>query len=156
MVRKFIDTTDNAPRADRPWVSHHAIAALVKHRDYYLGMRWKQIDWETLVTGEATVKEGLLAAALREVREETGYIDVLSATRLPAYESEFYHGPKGVNKRIFATPFLIVLDSRLYLKPSQEELAKHEPVWLTQGELKNFRLPEAHRYVVEQAGNRAG
>jgi leucyl-tRNA synthetase len=40
-------------RDDKPFVERNAILAIVKHwkEEKYLGLKWKEVDWETFVTG---------------------------------------------------------------------------------------------------------
>ncbi len=149
----FLDTGTNAPRPDLPFIERDAVTAIVYNPQTkkYLGLKWKQVDWETFVTGGIEKGQTAEEAALAEVREETGYKNVRVVKRLPSYHSKFYHGPKGENRFAHFQCFLLELENDEHESLSDEELKKHEPVWLTKEELKDFRLTEGHRFVLGAA-----
>ncbi|MBU0977904.1 MAG: class I tRNA ligase family protein, partial [Nanoarchaeota archaeon] len=57
-----------------------SIFAIVKHwsEDKYLCLDWKNFNWKSLIIGEVDTGEKFEEAAVREVREETGYSDIKS------------------------------------------------------------------------------
>lgn len=150
----FIDTEQNALRADAPMVERNAITAVVRNPQTgeVLGLRWKKVDWETLITGG--VEEGQTAeeAARAEIYEETGYKNLRLVKELPPYHSKFYHPPKGVNRFAHFRCFLFELVGDERDEISDEEKANHTPVWLDTDALLTFRLPEGHRYTIQNAG----
>lgn len=147
----FVDTGPEAPRPDLPFAEREAITALVRDpaTGRYLGLRWKEVDWETFITGG--IEEGQTAeeAARAEILEETGYKHLRLVKELPRYHSQFYHPPKGVNRFMHSTCFLFELEDDERETVSEEEKAKHEAVWLGPEELATFRIPPAQRFLVE-------
>ncbi len=148
----FIDETEAAaPREEQPYVERDAITAIVRDpkNGKVLGLKWKQVDWETFITGG--IEEGQTAeeAARAEIREETGYTNLILVKELPPYHAKFYHPPKGVNRfaHFSSFEFELLKDERDVL--SEDEQQKHEPVWLSPEELASFRLPEGHRFLVD-------
>lgn len=150
-IKEFVETGKDAPRPDLPYKERDAATAVVRNpKDgTYLGLRWKKIDWETFITGG--IEEGQTAeeAARAEVREEAGYSNLRLVCELPRYDAKFFHGPKEVNRHARFQCFLFELSGNTSLPLAEDELAKHEPVWLSDTELENFRLPEGHRYLIE-------
>lgn len=148
----FVDTGMNAVRPEVPMIERNAITAVLydPRRGMYLGLRWKQVDWETLITGG--VEEGQTAeeAARVEICEETGYANVRLVKELPRYHSKFFHHPKGVNRFAHFRCFLFELINDEQKPLSKDEALKHEPVWLTKEEMQNFKLPEGHRFIFNQ------
>lgn len=148
----FVDTGMNAVRADLPFVERDAITAVVRDpkTGKYLGLKWKEVDWDTLITGG--IEEGQTAeeAALAEIREETGYKNLRLVTELPRYHSKFFHHPKGVNRFAHFRCFLFELTDDEHEEISAEERSKHDPLWLSPEEMDEFRLPEGHRFIMEQ------
>jgi 8-oxo-dGTP pyrophosphatase MutT (NUDIX family) len=148
----FLDQGPDAPRADLPFVERDAITALVRDpkTGKYLGLRWKEVDWETFVTGGVEEDQTPEEAARVEVREETGYKNLRLVAELPRYHSKFYHAPKGVNRFAHFQCFLFELVDDERDPISDEESKKHESVWLDEAELASFRLHEGHRFLLSQ------
>lgn len=146
----FIAGGTDAPREKLPFVEREAITALVRNpkTGKYLGLRWKQVDWETFITGG--IEEGQTAeeAARAEIREESGYKNLRLVMELPKYHSKFYHTPKGVNRFAHFHSFLFELENDEREDLSADEQKKHEYVWLDKSELEKFRLPEGHRFLL--------
>jgi ADP-ribose pyrophosphatase YjhB (NUDIX family) len=149
----FVDTGMNAVRPDLPFVERNSITAVVHDpkTDKYLGLKWKQVDWETLITGGVEEGQSAEEAAEREIHEETGYKNLRLIQELPRYHSQFFHHPKGVNRFAHFRCFLFELVDDDHDPVSAEEQEKHESVWLTRDELKDFHLPEGHRFVLDHA-----
>ncbi len=147
----FIEVGENGPREDVQTVERNAVTAIVYNprTEKYLGLRWKQVDWETFITGG--IEEGQTAeeAARMEVREETGYKNLKLVKELPRYHAEFFHAPKGVNRFAHFASFLFELENDESDDISSDEQKIHECVWLSRDEIKDFRLPEGHRYLLE-------
>jgi 8-oxo-dGTP pyrophosphatase MutT (NUDIX family) len=147
----FVDETEAAtPREGQPYVERDAITAVVRDpkNGKVLGLRWKQVDWETFITGG--IEEGQTAeeAARMEILEETGYKNLKLVKELPPYHAKFYHPPKGVNRFAHFTSFVFELIDDERDELAEGENQKHAPVWLTPEELATFRLPEGHRFLV--------
>lgn len=149
----FTDSGQNAVRPNLPFVERNAITAVVRDpkTGKCLGLKWKKIDWETLITGGIEPGQTAEEAAAAEIREETGYKNVRLVRELPRYHSKFFHGPKGENRFAHFQCFLFELvdDEREPVSAAEQE--KHEPVWLSPEELETFRLPEGHRFVLNHA-----
>lgn len=145
----FVATGWDAPRADLPFVERNAIAAML--RDPKTGnclcLRWKKTPWETFVTGGIEEGQTDEEAARAEIYQETGYKNIRLMCRLPFFDAKFYHAPKMENRWAHVSPFVFELVDEERDPISEEEQANHECVWLTVGELIEFRLPEGHRYM---------
>jgi 8-oxo-dGTP pyrophosphatase MutT (NUDIX family) len=148
----FIAEGVDAPRPDLPFVERETITTTVydpKTRRY-LGLRWKDgSGWETLVTGGIEKGQTAEEAAREEIHQETGYKNLRLVKGLPRYDSKFFHHGKQVNRYAHMQCFLFELVDDARDEVSAEEKKKHECVWLTENELKNFRLPAGMRFVVD-------
>lgn len=147
----FIDTGANAVRPELPFVERDAITAVVRdpQTGKYLGLKWKQVDWDTFITGGIEQGQTAEEAARAEIHEETGYKNLRLIKELPPYDSQFFHHPKGENRFAHFRCFLFELENDECDAVAEEELRKHEPVWLTEDELVSFRLHEGHRFLLD-------
>ncbi len=150
-IKKFIDTGKDAPRSGVDTIERDAITALVLNSkdQTYLTLRWKNLDWETFVTGGVEEGQTPEQAARTEVKEETGYINLKLISELEPYDALFYHGGKDVNRLAHFQCFLFKLIDGEQVEVSDKEKALHEPLWLTKEELQDFNLPEGHRYLFD-------
>lgn len=149
-IQEFVGQEVDAPRPDLPFKERDAITAIVRNPEdsTYLGLRWKKIDWETFITGGIEDGQTAEEAARTEVLEETGYSELRLVCNLPRYDAKFFHGPKNENRHARFQCFLFELSGDKMRTLSEEELAKHEPVWLNDSDLEQFNLPEGHRYLM--------
>ena len=151
----FKDEGVDVPRDEYPTVERHAIAALVydPSRERFLGLRWKSVDWETIITGGIEDEQTPEETACREILEETGYKHVKKVCDLPRFHSHFFHQVKQENRIAHFDAFVFELITYEREELAEHELAQHEPVWLTREELAVFRLPDGQRHMVDLALN---
>ncbi len=151
----YVATGIDAPHPDLPFIEREAITAIVRdpQTGKYLGLRWKEVDWETFVTGGVEEGQTPEQAARAEVREESGYKNLRLVSELPRFHAQFYHAPKGVNRFAHFHSFLFELENDERDLISADEQKKHECVWLDKTELEKFRLPEGHRFLLESFQN---
>lgn len=147
----FVAEGADAPREGVPFIEREAITALVRDpkTGKYLGLRWKEVDWETFITGGIEDGQTAEEAARAEIREESGYKNLRLVSELPRYHSKFYHTPKGVNRYAHFQSFLFELENNEREQLTADEQKKHDCVWLDETELAKFRLPEGHRFVLD-------
>jgi leucyl-tRNA synthetase len=152
----FIQETEPGKvRSDKEWVERVAITAIVKHwrDDKYIGLKWKKVNWETLITGGVENNQTPEEAALAEIREETGYQNLKFVKALPRTHAKFFHVPKDVNRfaHFYVLYFELQDDKRESLADGENDI--HEIVWLTKSEMEKFHLPASHRYSWETLMN---
>lgn len=148
----FVDTKKpSAVKEGKPFVEREAIMAIVKHwkDDKYIGLKWKKVDWETIITGGVERDQSPEEAATEEIREETGYLHPKFIKELPRAHSKFFHNPKNVNRFAHFHSFYFELEDEEREEMSSEEKEIHDVVWVTRKEMENFRLPECHRFAWE-------
>jgi leucyl-tRNA synthetase len=134
-----------------PYVERNAVMALVKHwsEDKYLGLRWKKVDWETLITGGIEEGQTPEEAARAEIEQETGYKNLKLLRSFGSADSRFYHGPKKQNRFGHFNMFVFQLENGERDQLSEEETKNHEPVWLSRKELESFALPSSHKHLID-------
>ncbi len=146
----FIDTTEQGKIRDGiEFVERNAIMAIVKHwsENKYIGLRWKRVNWRTLITGAPEKGQSPVEGAIAEIREETGYLHPKLVRTLHRVHSKFYHVPKGINRLAHFDVLYFELQDGKREELSAEEKEIHDVEWLTKEEMAKFLSPEAHQYA---------
>ena len=123
---------DRKPKASDKLVERRTIHALVvRPKDgKILVLDWKKWGWKTLIIGGCEDRESPKAAALREVREETGLKTSYKGLIGSEIESVFFADHKDEWRHRISQPVLLELAASGHAKPSKEEEEKHTAIWL--------------------------
>ncbi len=146
----YIQTTEpGVYRPDEPTHKKDGIIAIIKHwsEDKYLGIKWKTVDWGTWLTGGMD-GESAEEAALREIKEETGFINAKFIKELGIVYGLFYHVPKQKNQQVRGHMVYLELQDGAQEPVAADEEAKHDILWLTKDELKKFLTPDTHQHAL--------
>ncbi|HET9850541.1 MAG TPA: class I tRNA ligase family protein [Candidatus Saccharimonadales bacterium] len=151
-------TGSSAVKKGQPFVERQAITAIVKHwsEDKYIGLKWKTVDWETLITGGIEKGQTAEQAAIAEIREETGYQNPKLVRVLGKNHAKFFHVPKNENRFAHFTCLLFELADGEREQVSAKEQKNHEVVWLTPAQMEKFDLPQSHRHIWDQIRKGSG
>ncbi len=111
--------------------------------DKYLCVQWKKQPWTAFVVGG--IEDGdngdIIAAALREIREETGYKNIKPIRVLGGnIVSEFYAAHKDVNRKALFSAVLFELIDDERDEISKEEQETQEAIWLKRAEITPERM----------------
>jgi leucyl-tRNA synthetase len=138
-------------REGEPFKERRAILAIVKHwkDNAYLGLKWKQVDWQTLITGGVEEGQTAEAAARTEVMEETGYKNLRLIKQLPMAHSKFYHVPKKENRFAHFHTFYFELENGEKDKILDKEKNIHEAVWVPKDKIEQFLTPASQKYAFQ-------
>lgn len=143
VVMPQVTDLDNPPQAGKEDTERDIIIGIVHDpkTDNYLCLKWKKQNWTTFITGGIEEGEDAVTAAMREVREETGYTDFTLTRVLGGItESQFYAAHKGVNRRVRSQAILFTLNSDAREEISQEESEAYDILWLSKEEVMKARL----------------
>jgi 8-oxo-dGTP pyrophosphatase MutT (NUDIX family) len=156
----FHRTGDQAPREDKPTQKRHSIVAIIKNpkTNEYLCEDAKGRDCKSFVMGGIEEGETIEEAALREIKEETGYADIrINRISNTSIINHFYAAYKNVNRFARLEFVFGELNSDLHNQISEEEQEKHDIIWIKEEELKKFLNIDHNLFAMDTcfAGNSA-
>lgn len=125
---------DNKPREDKEWSIRENVVLIVKHwsEDKYLYIDYKKQSWKCFISGGVEEGETHKDAAIRELKEESGYFNIKTIKEMPLKMANvFYAAHKGVNRYSVVTSFFIELQDGECLDLDETEMAEHEVKWET-------------------------
>ncbi|MEA2006681.1 MAG: class I tRNA ligase family protein [Patescibacteria group bacterium] len=129
------------------WTRRNIVNVVVKHwkDDKYLMINRKGQEGETFVLGSAKDGEDFVKVAQREVREETGYKNLIFKKQLGGkFVQTFYANHKGVSRFGVNNSFYFELKNGAMEKMSEKEQAKHEVMWVSKKDVSRKLKIENH------------
>ena len=144
------DTGVDAIRIDKPTIKRKVVFGIVKHwkEDKYFGLNWPKFNWKTFIIGGVEEGESFEDAIIREVKEETGYLDIKSVKEV-GFEtySKFFASHKDVNREGYQHAFLVELGSDKFVQPKEEEVKNHFGEWMGRKEMTSFLSLKVQQYI---------
>ena len=130
----------DAFRNDMPVSERHVVHCLIKHwsEDRYLCMKWKKNDWKGFVIGGIENGESAEETAVREVKEETGYKNVVFKRIVGSMTAEFYQQIKKENRRAFITTVYLELKDGEQTDIPQHEKDIQDMEWVPSTQVRDF------------------
>ncbi len=129
---------DNKPRVDKEWVYRQNVVLIVEHWNEfkYLYIDYKKQNWKCFISGGVEKMETPKEAAMRELKEESGFFNIQKIEELPfKMANVFYAAHKGVNRYSIVTAFYIKLKNADCLEIDQKEKEEHDVKWSSKEEL---------------------
>lgn len=148
----FYGKGEEKVREDVETQKRHSVIAIIKHNleDKYLCLDCRGRICKSFVLGGIEKGETPEEAAIREVKEETGYTDIEITYKSPIkLINHFYAGYKGVNR--YATLDIVFgkLSTDNNIGISDNESKKHVVKWIDKNELIEFISVDNNKYALD-------
>jgi leucyl-tRNA synthetase len=142
VVSRVVHPTEYPIKEGTPFVNRDAVMCIVKHweKDEYLCQEWKDFsEVRTLISGGIEPGEDIVSAGVREIKEESGYLNPKFIKQLGGFSYvEFYHKRKKENRRARFRYLYFELQDGEKIDVSEEEDNQHRIVWKKPEEVVNF------------------
>ena len=140
----------DAVREGQPYEERKSVIAIVRRKSdgKYLCINYKPSATHEFVSGGMEGDESFVEAAIREIREETGYTNVSFVRELgrPAH-SKYYSVHRKTNTFAHYSPLYFELLGDEQVEISADEKARHEVRWLEEKEVTGFINKDDYRYA---------
>ena len=146
----FLGEGEDTPVKSEEISKRDVITAIVKHwnEEKYLCLNWENFNWGSFIIGGVEEGETGSEAALREVREETGYQNLKLVRQINGIiHANFNARHRNIaNRYIKERGYLIQLKDGKHIKPEIEHTKNHKYLWLDKNEVSKFLNISHHLY----------
>ena len=132
---------NDTPHPDLETVERYNVLVIVKHwnKDAYIALKWNTADWKSFVIGGIEDGESAEEAAIREVKEETGYCNIKTVKAFPLRMDNYVYAPhKKINRYAKITPVYIELADEKQIPTLETETKNHSFSWINAEDIENY------------------
>ncbi len=136
----------NPPVKGKKSVERKNVHAIVRDLETgkYLGLKWKKFDWTTFPMGGVEEGEDIVAAARREVEEETGFVNLKLVKVIEGQvRAEYFAAHKDENRISYTTAVVFDLVDRKQVEVNEKEKSTHDIIWMDSTKLNYENMTHA-------------
>lgn len=136
----------NPPVKGKKIVERRNVHAIVRDpkTNKYLALKWKKYDWITFPMGGIEEGEDVVEAAKREVKEETGFLNLKLVRVLDGQaRAEYFARHKDENRVSYTTAVVFDLTDHEKQEISEEDKDSFEIIWLDKSRLNYDNMTHA-------------
>jgi leucyl-tRNA synthetase len=140
----------DAVRIDKETVKRKTLYAFIfdKKNDRFLCLDWEKYNWHSGIIGGVDEGETYQEAALREIKEETGFINLKYIKDIGGEQhNHFFAAHKDVNRYAFGQGMLFELVNEEKVSTKEEETKNHKMVWIKSGEMSKWLNLASFQYM---------
>ena len=157
-LEKFeIPKTEDTSKPGIPFQTREIVIVVIKHwkeKDKFLLVHYVKEDFSALLTGGIEKGETPEEAAIREVREEVGYVNIKKVKAIDTpIEERFWHTIKKVNRHAFCFPVLVELADGEKVEVSEREKSQQMEHWVYRNEIGDYLNSDKYFWCKKSAHN---
>lgn len=149
----FVNQGKDKPVEGKECIKRDTVSVIIKHpeKEEYIVLDWSEnLGWKSFVIGGIEKGENIEDAAIREMKEETGYIDIKKIYRINAANfNRFFAAHKDVNREAIHNPVVIELASLDSVKTDEAETKNHTFRWVKKEELYDTLNLENQKFICD-------
>ena len=152
-IIQVLEEETGTPHSDES--KKNSIVAIVydEKQDKYLTINWGNNGGRLFVGGTIKENESSLECAIREIAEETGYIDISLVKTAFKINHHYYAYNKDKYFNIQATPFLFTLNSDKMVSQNLDDDEKFKVEWVSKDIIQKEIVDELHKKSFEYTVN---
>jgi 8-oxo-dGTP pyrophosphatase MutT (NUDIX family) len=146
----YFEDEENKMREGFPIVERENVEVFVLDRteQKLLCLDWKDFGWRSVIMG-GIEGDSPIEAAKKEVREETGYLNINFVSEIGKTRSQCYAKHKNENRIANTVGLFFELANHEKDEVAQAELAKHVPEWVSIDEVTEYLTISSQKYLWE-------
>ncbi len=149
----YFEDEESKLNPDLPIVERDTINAIIYDpvKNEVLCLDWEKFGWKTFVIGGIENNEDPIAAATREIQEETGYKNIKFIAEVGRSKSGYYAAHKKENRISNAVGLLFELVDSEQVDTKESETANHVIKWIPKDEVSSYISLASQKYIWEKA-----
>lgn len=149
----YFEDEDSKLIPNLPIIERETINVIVYNpqTDEVMCLDWEKFGWKTFIIGGIENNEEIHLAALREIKEETGYKNLSFISEIGKLRSGYYATHKKENRIANTTGLVFKLLDTDQDPINEEETAQHIFKWIPKDEVSSYVNLSSQKYLWEKA-----